>query len=84
MSEFTKRYAEECVKADKRLQSILELAKSGAEIEGLGDDDFSNRIRLAREAGYLQGTLRTVLYELACEKALNAQMPEVRSNTANS
>lgn len=73
MSEFTKFYRIECEKADRRLAVMQTEAKKFAECEGLSDDPTSDRIRLARELGYITGMLRGVLYELACEKALESE-----------
>lgn len=73
MSNFTKFYRIECEKADKRLAFMQAEAKKFAEIEGLSDDPTSDRIRLARELGYITGVLRGVLYELACEKAIESE-----------
>lgn len=72
MSEFTKFYRIECEKADRRLAVMQAEAKKFSELEGLSDDDTSARIRLARELGYITGVLRGVLYELACEKAIES------------
>lgn len=73
MSVFTKFYRIECEKADKRLAFMQAEAKKFAEIEGGMDDPLYDRIRLARELGYITGVLRGVLYELACEKALESE-----------
>lgn len=73
MSNFTKFYRIECEKADRRLAFMQAEAKKFAEIEGLSDDPTSDRIRLARELGYITGVLRGVLYELACEKAIESE-----------
>lgn len=73
MSNFTKFYRIECEKADKRLAFIQDEAKKFSDIEGLSDDATSERIRLARELGYITGVLRGVLYELACEKAIESE-----------
>ena len=73
MSEFTKFYRIECEKADKRLAFMQAEAKKFADCEGLSNDPTSDRIRLARELGYITGVLRGVLYELACEKAIESE-----------
>ena len=73
MSNFTKFYRVECEKADKRLAAFQDQAKKFAEMEGLSDDAESERIRLCRELGYMTGALRGVLYELACEKAIESE-----------
>ena len=73
MSEFTKFYRIECEKAEKRLATMQADAKKFACVEDFSNDAYSDQIRLARELGYITGVLRGVLYELACEKALESE-----------
>lgn len=82
MSEFTKFYRIECEKAEKRLATMQADAKKFACVEDFSNDAYSDQIRLARELGYITGILRGVLYELACEKALESERCALNARSA--
>lgn len=72
MNDFANLYRIECDKANKQVEAWLKEAADYSVLEKLPNDSSGHAIRLARELGYVTGILRRVMYDAACQKAIES------------